>query len=200
MSSHRERKLRRLFLALLGSLLVLKGWVLFSFFNHARADLFLPQTAQASVPAPLTEEGPDEDVCREKLAGVLRDVQSERDRLSAEERALEEKQKKLAVYAGEIEERVEKLALLRGQVEEMYRYVRQQENEKQQRLVKIYESMEPEDAARRIEGMHDDQGAWLLLQINPRQAGQVLGAMNAKTASRLTARLCPDKANPPKKK
>jgi cell division septation protein DedD len=55
--------------------------------------------------------------------------------------------------------------------------------------VKIYDAMEPENAAQRLEAMDDALGSWLLLRINVRKAGQILGALSPEKASRITTRL-----------
>jgi flagellar motility protein MotE (MotC chaperone) len=53
-------------------------------------------------------------------------------------------------------------------------------------VVAIYAKMEPEAAAAQIGAMGDAAGAAILVKLNPRAAGGILGEMDAEKAARLT--------------
>ena len=65
----------------------------------------------------------------------------------------------------------------------------QQEQEAQTKIVKIYEAMEPEDAALRLESMDDTVATQVIMNMNGRKAGQIIGAMSPAKAARLTRKI-----------
>ena len=57
--------------------------------------------------------------------------------------------------------------------------------EKQARLVKMYESMPPDDAAALLDDMSDETVARMLLRMRDRQAAQIMGALDKDKASKV---------------
>ncbi|MEW6439843.1 MAG: hypothetical protein AB1640_02810 [bacterium] len=178
------------FLVLLLVLLAVKGWILSALLSQQeRGTCFASTAAETGGEPAAPAVAAEETCCRGRLAGLLASIQEESGRLREKAGLLEEKEKRLVLYRKEVEERLRQLTDVRSGVEAMYKSLEQHDSEQDAKLVKIYEVMEPELAARRLEAMDDEVSSSLLLRMNPRQAGQVLGAMSTDKASRLTVRL-----------
>lgn len=184
MSSRKERILSKLFFLPIVCLLFLKGWILSLVLEEpvpvCRAEA-LPRPA---LPAPALEPSPE--ACSQRVEELAEQLRREHELLARRARQVEAEEGRLKAYASEVDERIRKLAALRDEVQAMLQRIQEHETEKEQRLVKIYESMEPESAAQRIETLDEGTGSWLLMKMSPRKAGQVLGAMSPAKASQLT--------------
>ena len=186
----REKGLGKPFLILLFVFLALKGWVLLSLVQEEEGGSYLAEPVLAYG----TERAPRglevlEEACDLRVGGLIRRIKEEEARLAQEALRLEEKERRLQVYAIETLENINELKKLRTEVKKIHESIEQHDNERQQRLVKIYDAMEPEEAAQALEAMDDALGSWLLLRVNVRKAGQILGALNPDRASRITTRL-----------
>jgi len=191
MSSRKERRAYRAFLILFCCLLVSKGWFLSILAKEPKGSTCLAAQASAEAEAEpsAVPTAPCEETFRQKLAGLIQDVQKEKERIQQKARALDEKEGRLDIYRKELDDRVEQLKRVRAEIEKMYQVLDQGQQDREQKIVKIYESMEPESAARGIEAMDEEISSWLIEKMNPRQSSQILGAMNPQKASRLTTRL-----------
>jgi flagellar motility protein MotE (MotC chaperone) len=189
MNSLRERGIVRPFLVLLLLFLVLKGWLLLSMIHRGEGETCLAEPVSAAQAGGQSGPESEEAVCDERVAGLLRQIQDEETRLAEKAMGLEEREKRLQIYSQELSDKISNLNMLRKKVETIHQQIKEYEDEKQQRLVKIYDAMEPENAAQRLEAMDDALGSWLLLRINVRKAGQILGALTPEKASRITKRL-----------
>jgi flagellar motility protein MotE (MotC chaperone) len=136
-------------------------------------------------PAPQTFDGD----CELRVGGLIKRIKEEEGRLEKKAMALEEKEKRLQIFSRELLVNINNLSKLRAEVQKAHQQIIEHENEQEKRLVKIYDAMEPENAAQRLEAMDDALGSWLLLRVNVRKAGQILGALSPAKASRITARL-----------
>jgi flagellar motility protein MotE (MotC chaperone) len=189
MSSRKERRAYRAFLILFCCLLVSKGWFLSILAKEPKGSTCLAAQASAEAEPSAAPTAPCEETFRQKLAGLIQDVQKEKERIQQKARALDEKEGRLDIYRKELDDRVEQLKRVRAEIEKMYQVLDQGQQDREQKIVKIYESMEPESAARGIEAMDEEISSWLIEKMNPRQSSQILGAMNPQRASRLTTRL-----------
>jgi cell division septation protein DedD len=127
--------------------------------------------------------------CELRVGGLIQRIKEEEDRLEQKAMGLEEKERRLEILSRELLENIHDLNKLRVEVQNLHQQIEAHENEREKRLIKIYDAMEPDNAAQRLEAMDDSLGSWLLLRINVRKAGQILGAMSPAKASRITAEL-----------
>jgi len=185
------------------SLLVLKGWALFSLVSPSGDPSVLAGVVSEGTAVAAVSAGPgpgaEEDNCPIYVDRLLKNIEQEKDRLKQQELRLEEKDRNLRAYGVEIKDRLQELIRAREEILMMYQKIDENQDKKELKLVKIYESMEPESAAQRIELMSDELGAQLLIRMKPRSSGQILGIMNSKKASRLT-KLLSEKRQKAKKK
>jgi flagellar motility protein MotE (MotC chaperone) len=185
----RESGIVKPFLVLLFIFLALKGWVLLSLLDRGEAATCLAEPAVAEATAGSPAPDPGGEACDLRMGALIQKIREEETRLEEKAARLEEKDRRLQIYGHELVEKMNNLDRLKLEVQKIHQQIEQYEDEKQQRLVKIYDAMDPESAAQRLEAMDDALGSWLLLRINVRKAGQVLGALSPEKASRITTRL-----------
>lgn len=186
MSSRRESIRFKAFLALLFTLLMLKGWVMFSLVTREEGATCLAEMTEAeSVRRGESQAG----CCRDSMTELMEKIRLENELLAKKAEDLDEKERRLRVFSNELDEKTERLARMRSAVEQMYQELVRQEEEAQTKIVKIYENMEPEDAALRLESMEEAVASHVIMSMNGRKAGQILGAMSPDKAARITRRI-----------
>ena len=189
MNSRRENRRLKAFLAVLFTLLFLKGWVMFSLVTQEEGTPCLAEAAPAESGQILGGEKTEPDCCRDTISGLLAKIREENELLAKKATSLEEKEKNLKVFSNELDEKTDKLARMRTAVEKMVQEIAQHEQESQTKIVKIFEAMEPEDAALRLESMDDEIASQVIMNMNGRKAGQIIGTMSPQKAARLTLRI-----------
>jgi len=185
----RENGIVKPFLVLLFLFLALKGWVLLSLVDREEGATCMAEPVSADTSREGPAFAPGEEACDLRVGGLINRIQEEESRLDEKAMRLEERERRLQIFSLEISEKINNLKNLQIEVQKVHQQIEQYQNEQQQRLVKIYDAMEPENAAQRLEAMDDALGSWLLLRINVRKAGQILGALSPQKASRITTRL-----------
>ena len=189
MISRRESRRLKAFLAVLFTLLFLKGWVMFSLVSREEGSTCLAETASAESTGLSGRDETAAGCCRDTMTGLIAKIKEENELLAKRATSLEEKEKKIQVFSSEVDEKTEKLARMRTAVEKMYQEIAQQEQDSQTKIVKIFESMEPEDAALRLESMEDEVASRVIMNMNGRKAGQIIGTMTPEKAARITRRI-----------
>jgi flagellar motility protein MotE (MotC chaperone) len=185
----RERGIVKPFLVLLFLFLALKGWVLLSLVDKDEGATCMAEPVSAVTSREQPRFAPGDEACDLRVGGLINRIQNEESRLEEKAMRLDERERRLQIFSQELSEKLINLKHLRIAVKKAHQQIEQHHNERQQRLVKIYDAMEPENAAQRLEAMDDALGSWLLLRINVRKAGQILGALSPQKASRITTRL-----------
>jgi len=185
----KERGIVRPFLILLFVFLILKGWVLVSLVGDEEGGSCLAEPVSVDSAYALPTPRVYDTDCELRVGGLIKRIQDEEGRLEQKAMGLEEKERRLQIFSRELLENINNLKMLRVDVHNLHQQIQEHEDDRKKRLVKIYDAMDPDNAAQRLEAMDDSLGSWLLLRINVRKAGQILGAMNPAKASRITARL-----------
>ncbi len=177
------------FLAAFVFLLVLKGWVLFALLKQQEgANCFAEVLPEDMV---ITAGEIEDQYCRQKVGTLIEEIQKEDENLKQKAKRIEDKEKKFRLYKWEVQEKIEELAEIRVAIQKMYNAVVNTQKKKVEKLVKIYQAMEAENAAKKLDVMEEDLAVWLLQRLNSRQAGQIMDAMPAKKASSLSKKLKP---------
>ncbi len=185
----RERGIVRPFLILLFVFLILKGWVLVSLVQKEEVGSCLAEPVSVDIAQVQPTPRVYDTDCELRVGGLIQRIKEEEKRLEQKSMGLEEKERRLQIFSRELLETINNLKKLRVEVQNKHQQIEAHENEREERLIKIYDAMEPDNAAQRLEEMDDSLGSWLLLRINVRKAGQILGAMSPAKASRITATL-----------
>ena len=116
----------------------------------------------------------------------LNDRKRELDLREAELAKLEEELHKRKL---ELEEKIKQLEVTRSKISETLKTRVASDQEKVDKLVQVYSSMKPQQAAKVIETLNEDLAVEILDKMKKKSAAEVLDMMNAKKARRLSEML-----------
>lgn len=123
------------------------------------------QTPQANQPAQPKQQTAQKTLEEERLSIVREDIKKELEQLRKLKKELEDLQKLF-------EQRVE-----------------QKDMEFLAQVAKIYESMQPEEAARRLERLDDDTAVAIIIALKPKTAGRILAQIEESRAATLSKKI-----------
>jgi flagellar motility protein MotE (MotC chaperone) len=144
--------------------------------------LYLPQEKQKAEP------GASEPM------GLAASLQEKGKRLEQRNREAEQLEQRIAQQRRELQLELAKLnKLTRGPEKQPSLELQPAQDDGRLRdLIKIYEGMEPEEAAALLEQLPDEAVAGILLQMRRRQASQVMQALSTGKGVAVSARILPD--------
>lgn len=131
------------------------------------------------------EPGPDP-----ALEAIVAEANQEReDAIRERERQVAETEARLTVLRGEISDLVARNTALRDELGERAAQVAQAESDGLKDLIKVYESMEPEEAAAILDHMAEPVALAVFAGMKGRAAAGIMGLMPEAKAARLGERL-----------
>jgi len=105
----------------------------------------------------------------------------------AGQRTLEEE--RLNIIRADIQKKIEQLEKLKKEIEEAQKVLQKERDEEILKVVKIYEAMPPERAARKLEALNENTAALILTHIKPRTAGRIMAQMNTEKAASISKKM-----------
>jgi|GEM_PF-5737819 len=96
---------------------------------------------------------------------------------------------RLGIVKADIKKELEEYRKIRQEIEEMRKAVDKDRQEQQLKVAKMYESMQPEDAARRLEKIDEESALVILTTLKPKAAGKILAQMDTEKAAALSRRM-----------
>jgi flagellar motility protein MotE (MotC chaperone) len=120
---------------------------------------------------------------------LLQNLSDRREALEARERDLNQREALLAVAERRIDQKMDELTTLRGQLEGLMGMVDEEQEAHLTRLVGIYESMRPSDAADIFNGLEMDVLIDVLQRMREQKSAPILAAMEPERARMVTAEL-----------
>lgn len=129
--------------------------------------------------------GPNGGVSKSELA-VLEGLANRRKELDTRVRELELRENLLKAAEKRIEAKITELKLIESRIESDLKQRDDSRNQQYERLVKIYSSMKPKDAARIFNRLDMTVLTGLVDQIKPRAMSAIMSSMSPEAAERLT--------------
>jgi flagellar motility protein MotE (MotC chaperone) len=114
------------------------------------------------------------------------DLEKQRLDLDQKEEILKKEMERLKLLKKEINDDIEKYTGLLRQIDKSLEKAGEIGNKRMKHVAKAYEAMQPEDAASRLSGLDRETAVQVLLMMNSKKAGLVIGNMEAKKATLLT--------------
>lgn len=106
-------------------------------------------------------------------------------------KSLEEE--RLSIVKADIQKELEQLKKLKKEIEELQKMFEERVEQKDaqflSQLAKMYESMQPEEAARRIEKLDDDTAVTIIMALKPKTAGRILAQIDDGRAAVLSKKI-----------
>ncbi|MBT3789447.1 MAG: hypothetical protein HN725_00160 [Alphaproteobacteria bacterium] len=127
---------------------------------------------------------------------MLQNLQSRREELDVRENELKLQEDLLKVTEKRIEEKIDELKKIEVTIQDLLKKHDQQEEQKIQRLVKMYESMKPKDAARIFESLDMPIKISVVERMKERKVAPILASMTSASAKKLTTELATRKQLP----
>ncbi|MBI5665161.1 MAG: hypothetical protein HZC49_08785 [Nitrospirae bacterium] len=119
----------------------------------------------------------------EDIAGV---IEKQRIELNQKEEMLKKETERLKTLKKEVEDDIAKYTALLEQIDKSLKQAEEVGNKRLKHVARAYEAMQPEDAASRISGLDNDMAVQILLKMESKKAGLVIGMMGAQRATVLT--------------
>lgn len=104
-------------------------------------------------------------------------------------KALDEREQLVAAMEKRVDAKLAELKQIQGRLEELAGQYSEREEKEYQRLVKIYEAMEPKDAARIFEELDPPVLLRVISRMKERKTAPILAEMNPKTARYVTTHM-----------
>jgi flagellar motility protein MotE (MotC chaperone) len=113
-------------------------------------------------------------------------VEQQRVELEKREEIIKIEMARLKTLKDEINLDIEKYTELLKQIDKSLEKAQETGNKRLKHVAKAYEAMQPEDAATRLSGLDRKTAVQILLKMNSKKAGMVIGNMEAEKATTLT--------------
>ncbi len=113
-------------------------------------------------------------------------IEKQRIELNQKEEIIKKETQRLATLKNEVEGDIAKYTELLKQIEKSLQQAEEIGNKRLMHVAKAYEAMPPEDAASRLSGLDNETAVQILLKMNSKKAGLVIGMMGAAKATALT--------------
>jgi flagellar motility protein MotE (MotC chaperone) len=127
---------------------------------------------------------------------MLQNLQSRREELDVRENEIKLQEDMMRVAQKRIDEKIEQLKGIEATIQELLKKHDKQEEKKIQRLVKMYESMKPKDAARIFQSLDMPILISVVERMKERKVAPILASMPSKGAKKLTTELATRKQLP----
>ncbi|WP_421787291.1 MotE family protein [Hyphobacterium sp.] len=118
---------------------------------------------------------------------ILRSLRDRRAELDQRERELDTREQMLQAAELRIDERIAELRVLRDDIDTLLGTLSEQEEVELDRLVAIFNQMEPDAAAERIARLDGDMQVQIISRMTARQAGPIMAEMEIRDAANLSA-------------
>lgn len=105
----------------------------------------------------------------------------------AKPKTLEEE--RLGIVKADIQKEIEEYRKIKQEIEELRKAADKERQEQLLKVAKMYESMPPEDAARRMEKLDNESALLILTTLKPKAAGKILAQMEAEKAASLSRKM-----------
>lgn len=160
----------------------LKNWV-----NLVRPGTF-PELDSEKAPKP----SPDEEIVEENAElteterKILLRLMERKRQLDERDTLLNQREEQLRLMRDNVQQQIAKLERLQSDIEASMDAKRQQDAENLQKVVNLYNGMEPRRAAEKIQTLEPKVAVKILIGMNQRKAARVLEQMPAESAKRIT--------------
>jgi flagellar motility protein MotE (MotC chaperone) len=113
-------------------------------------------------------------------------IEKQRNELIQKEELIKKETERLKILKKEVEEDIVEYTKLLKQIEKSLTQAQEIGNQRLRHVSKAYEAMQPEDAALRLSGLDNETAVQILLKMNSKKAGLVIGMMESEKATKLT--------------
>lgn len=147
------------------------------------------EPAQALAPPPVLSLESDDEKLEPTIRAILETVDQRRRDLETREAAVVAEEERLGLVQKEVENKLRQVQEIEGRIEELIGRQKTLEDEKLAQLVKVYESMRPEQAAPFLEGLDEELAVQIFSSMKELKAAKVMAFLNKERGVRISERL-----------
>lgn len=152
-----------------------------TFVRHSVYQGFIISDAEASEAATAS--------CGDKAGEMLEAVQKRSRELDAREERLRIQEQEIKILKQEIDAKIAELTKARQGAEKVLQDIKLENKQDMEKMVKIYESMTPEEAALRIENLGEELAVKLFRRMKGKTSGKILAFVEPAKAGKLIKKL-----------
>lgn len=145
--------------------------------------------ASGETPTPHVAEGKEGSMTLEDGKGLLASIQRRQKELDEREEELKAREERLTIIKRDIDSRITELEKVRSEIEAYAGKIDDADNDRIRRLVKIYESMNPEEAALRLEKLDTKLAVLILSAMREKNAAKILEFVKVEKSVKLSQEL-----------
>jgi flagellar motility protein MotE (MotC chaperone) len=198
----------RILLVIVLLLVIAKAWTLGAFFmlspSGSVTDLFSQDVVAQTIeedqdPADVPAEASVDDTAPDRPGQIAEDftwsydlvlaLQKRDEELRVREYALQKEEERIEIMKNTLDDRIKMLSRFEVKITELVDQKTAVENEKMQKLAKVFEETPPEQAGPLISRLDVDIAAQLILRMNNRKAGRMWGFVEAQQAVKISEEL-----------
>ncbi len=120
---------------------------------------------------------------------IVRFIEKQHIELTRKEDAIKKEDARLKALKKELGEDIEKYTRILQQIDEALKKAEETKDKRLKHVAKAYEAMPPEDAALRLSGLDEATAVKIILKMNSKKAGIVIGMMKTDKATRITKKI-----------
>jgi flagellar motility protein MotE (MotC chaperone) len=148
-----------------------------------------PSSTEGALPTPTSAApAPDEDVSPAEME-VLKQLSSRREELDRRGKDLDTRASLIKVAEQRVDQKIKEMESLRQQLQSMVNKVSEGQQAQLDNLVKIYETMKPDEAARIFESLDMPTLLGVVLRMKPKSTAPIMAKMAPEKAKELTIAL-----------
>ena len=148
-----------------------------------------PQTANDTpVEPPMTAPPPDADASPAEL-DVLKQLSDRREQLEKRSRDLDTREQLMKVTEQRVDQKIKEMETLRAQLQSMVSTANEAQQAQLDNLVKIYETMKPDEAARIFEALDMPTLLGVIQRMKPKSTAPIMAKMAPEKAKDITVAL-----------
>jgi flagellar motility protein MotE (MotC chaperone) len=161
----------------------------------AAAAVFTPPPADtasssgSTLPTPATGAPPSDEDMSPAEVEVLKQLSNRRETLDKRSQDLDTRETLIKVAEQRVDQKIKEMEGMRQQLQSMVNQVSEGQQQQLDNLVKIYETMKPEDAARIFETLEMPTLLGVVLRMKPKSTAPIMAKMAPDKAKELTVAL-----------
>ena len=113
-------------------------------------------------------------------------IEKKQKEIKEKENILLKEEERLKVLRKDLDDRIEKYATLLNQIENVLKKLESVQDEKFDHIVKVYETMPPEEAATRLAALSEPTAIKIIRKMKPKKSGTIMAFMPPNKVASIT--------------
>ncbi len=120
---------------------------------------------------------------------IVQAIEKKQKEIENKEALLKKEEERLGILRKDIEEKIKKYTEILTQIEKALKELDKIKEERLNHVVKLYESMPPEEAAIKLSALDEETAVTIILNMKSKKAGSILALIESQKAATITKRI-----------